>query len=78
LNLHFFYQPINEDKISKYNSQLNVKECFSCKTNINLHTHHILPQQEFNNENQKEGFRKNALYNLVVLCDSCHTKTHNF
>lgn len=76
--IHFFYQPIKEDKTSKYNSQLNVKECFSCKTNINLHTHHILPQQEFNNENQKEGFRKNALYNLVVLCDSCHTKTHNF
>ena len=74
--IQFYYKPINEEKTSKYNSKLNVKECYSCKTKLNLHTHHILPQQEFKNDKQKDGFRKNALYNLVVLCESCHNETH--
>jgi DNA mismatch repair protein MutS len=75
--IHFFYQPVQDNKFSKYNSKLNVKECFSCKSHLNLHTHHILPQEQFNNQKQKNGFRKNALYNLVVLCENCHTKTHS-
>jgi len=74
--IQFYYKPINEEKTSKYNSKLNVKECYSCKTKLNLHTHHILPQQEFKNDKQKDGFWKNALYNLVVLCESCHNETH--
>ena len=65
-------------KKSKYNSKLAIDKCINCGNNKNLHTHHILPQQYFSNNNNKiEGFDKNALYNLIILCEKCHNQIHS-
>ena len=65
-------------KKSKYNSKLAIDKCINCGNNKNLHTHHILPQQYFSNDNNKiEGFDKNALYNLIILCEKCHNQIHS-
>jgi DNA mismatch repair protein MutS len=62
---------------SKYNSKLNVKECFKCGSREQLHTHHVFPQKNFNDSVAKDGFRKNGLYNLLVLCHACHERVHH-
>jgi DNA mismatch repair protein MutS len=61
-------------KTSKYNKKLLINECYQCKSTIDLHTHHITPQEYFN-ENSIHS--KNGLYNLVILCQKCHLKIHN-
>lgn len=61
---------------SKYNAKLNVSECFKCGSREQLHTHHIFPQKNFENDIDMDGFRKNALYNLLVLCHCCHEQVH--
>lgn len=64
---------------SRYNKELEVRECFKCFSRENLHTHHIFPQENFKGDEvtiQKDGFRKNALYNLLVLCHECHEELH--
>ena len=64
---------------SRYNKELEVRECFKCSSRENLHTHHIFPQENFRGEEEsilKDGFRKNGLYNLLVLCHECHEKLH--
>lgn len=64
---------------SRYNKDLEVRECFKCFSRENLHTHHIFPQENFKGNEvsiQKDGFRKNALYNLLVLCHECHEELH--
>ena len=45
-------------------------ECKICKSNKDLHTHHIIYQ----NVNKGEG--KNYKNNLIVLCEECHIKLH--
>ena len=61
------------NKKSKYNSSLKVEECFRCGSRENLHTHHIFPQKCFDKKEVLEnGFRKNGLYNLLILCMTCH------
>lgn len=67
-----------KEKRSRYNKKLEVKECFKCSSRENLHTHHIFPQEHFKKDNiLGDGFRKNALYNLLVLCHSCHEDLHH-
>ena len=67
-----------KEKKSRYNKKLEVKECFKCSSRENLHTHHIFPQENFKQDNiLSDGFRKNALYNLLVLCHSCHEDLHH-
>lgn len=71
------YDSISEDKFSKYNSDLVVKECEICKSKDKLETHHIVWQKDFDSEqinHSKLHLQKNNLSNLVVLCQSCHDK----
>ena len=66
-----------DPKPSRYNSKLSIIACENCNSKQNLHTHHILPQQVCENQNVSEsGFRKNGLYNLKVLCETCHETIH--
>jgi DNA mismatch repair protein MutS len=65
---------IVHSKKSKYNSKVHMTQCEHCKSNENLHTHHIQPQNEFT-ELQKTQMNKK--HNLVVLCDKCHHDYHH-
>ena len=57
-------------KVSRYNKEIYMTECKICKSNKDLHTHHIIYQ----NVNKGEG--KNYKNNLIVLCEECHIKLH--
>jgi len=70
------YDSINE-KQSKYNSNIFLKQCEICKSKNKLETHHIVWQKDFNNDNinkDKIYLQKNDASNLVVLCSLCHDK----
>jgi len=63
-------------KTSKYNSKIYVDQCQLCSSKIQLHTHHIQAQQ-YADENGFVGtYHKNSTFNLMVLCQDCHTKIH--
>lgn len=62
---------------SKYNSKkivifCEIKEC----ANLADHTHHILEQQNADENGFVGHVRINHKANLVGLCESCHTKVH--
>jgi len=61
-------------KTSRYNKKLLMNECFQCQSTVDLHTHHIIPQEMFN-ENSISS--KDGLYNLIVLCQKCHYQLHS-
>ena len=63
-------------RVSKYNSKMTLDQCFVCQSRKQLHTHHIFPQKEFH-EKKTIHFQKDALYNLIVLCEECHIKVHH-
>lgn len=63
-------------KRSKYNSKVKMDECISCGSRDRLHTHHIFPQKLFEKGDVIQGFKKNASYNLIPLCEICHMRTH--
>ena len=76
-HVHFDYTLPNQEKKSRYNSKLSMDECLRCQSRVNLHTHHIFPQKYFKDgKDALNGFRKNALYNLIVLCEECHHDVH--
>jgi len=62
-------------KKSKYNSNVYLNCCEFCGNKIDLHTHHIRPQSQAV-DNFIEHIPKNATYNLIVLCKSCHLNLH--
>lgn len=65
-------------KSSRYNCKLEMTECVQCGARDNLQTHHRFQQENFRENNTtKDGFRKNGLYNLTILCRSCHEKLHH-
>ena len=71
------------DKKSNYNSGKYVFECELCgkkktKNVINLETHHINFQKDFNNglHSTKSHIKKNSKYNLLVVCNLCHDNIH--
>ena len=67
-------------KKSRYNANLYIDECYQCGKTLedeNLHTHHIVHQQDANEKGiVKEKYHKNRIFNLKVLCSSCHVKEH--
>jgi DNA mismatch repair protein MutS len=65
------------NKRSRYNKKLIVDKCSICGSIENLHTHHIIPQKEFDEHGFKEHIQKNKLYNLQVLCEKCHIHLHH-
>lgn len=69
---------VPSSKKSSYNRNLSVQSCQICKSRVNLHTHHVLSQKYIKeNEGKLGGYKKNAKYNLRVLCEKCHDKTHH-
>jgi DNA mismatch repair protein MutS len=63
---------------SRYNADVVVSKCEICGSREALETHHIIPQASATATGRiGPGKHKNSKDNLVVLCDSCHTKHHN-
>jgi DNA mismatch repair protein MutS len=67
---------ITPTKNSRYNSNIYIDYCKVCTATKSLVVHHILPQAEFI-EGNCIPYRKNIEHNLVVLCESCHSKVHH-
>ena len=66
-------------RTSPYNSKLLVKECEICGNRINsiLEVHHITQQKEANKDGfLPDGTHKDAINNLIVLCEKCHDEHH--
>lgn len=67
-------------KLSNYNNGKYVDRCEICSSNKKLETHHINFQKDFDKDGyhkNKFHIKKNALYNLMTLCESCHDMIHN-
>lgn len=65
-------------EFSRYNQSKLVTECEICSSTLNVDIHHIYEQNEANSEGLlKDGFHKNALWNLTAVCSSCHSKIHD-
>lgn len=65
------------NKKSRYNSDLVLDECYFCKSKNKLECHHINWQKDFNKNKVKKKqphIKKNKIYNLMVVCSSCHDK----
>jgi len=65
------------EKKSRYNARLYMDECSMCKSKLNLHTHHIREQNEADSQGYIEYYNKNSIFNLMVLCQDCHSKIHS-
>ncbi len=63
-------------KKSNYNKDLLMLECHICKCKDHLETHHINFQKDCDEVKvkNKPHIKKNATYNLVILCSKCHDK----
>ena len=59
--------PENWDNIRLLALQRDNYECGNCKSNKNLHVHHIVPLSRGGSNN---------LSNLRTLCEDCHKKLH--
>lgn len=68
-------QPIGLRR-SKYNKKLIMDKCRLCESKHDLHTHHIIPQKNFGKNKIGGGYKKDAMYNIVVLCRHCHEELH--
>ncbi len=67
---------IIELKKSRYNSKLFVDRCAICEK-PSSETHHILEQNKSDENNFIGHLHKNALSNLIPLCENCHTQVHH-
>jgi DNA mismatch repair protein MutS len=67
---------ILSDKKSKYNTLVKVDLCSICGTNVNLQSHHIKEQHTADDNNFIDHFHKNKEFNILVLCQKCHTNIH--
>ena len=65
-----------EIKTSNYNSNNWMVECYFCKSQEKLETHHINWQKdcEENRVKNKPHLNKNSNYNLLTVCQHCHDK----
>jgi len=71
---------IMAEKTSHYNKGKYVDKCEICSSTKKLETHHINFQKDFDKDGyhrNKFHIKKNALYNLMTLCESCHDMIHN-
>jgi DNA mismatch repair protein MutS len=63
-------------KRSRYNSKLYKSECAVCKK-PSTEVHHIQEQHTADSNGLIGHIHKNALHNLVNVCDSCHDDIHS-
>jgi len=64
-------------QVSRYNKRFVLTECFLCGSKDHLHTHHITPQAEFASSKNTVHAKKDGLYNLMALCETCHEHLHH-
>jgi DNA mismatch repair protein MutS len=68
---------------SRYNSKIYIDSCSICGKESpsnseikNLQTHHIREQKEADKNGFIDDFHKNRSFNLLVICEECHTHIH--
>ena len=64
---------ILDGKASHFNARLYKRECATCGKAAK-ETHHLREQNEANEDGMIDHFHKNALHNLVWICEDCHHK----
>lgn len=62
---------------SRYNKDLYMTLCGVCGEQKAIDTHHIEYQCNSDNEGFFKDYHKDAKYNLIPLCKSCHQKEHS-
>lgn len=62
-------------KTSRYNANVYLDACAICKTPA-TEVHHIKEQHSAGPDHYIDTFHKNALFNLVALCSTCHAQVH--
>ena len=74
------YHPTSRGELahttSTYNAQKIRGICEMCNTQIGEEIHHLQPQKEANDKGFIGSIHMNHPANLMTLCESCHTKTH--
>lgn len=71
---------LTSGKKSNYNNDMYVDSCHVCNSNINLESHHIIMQKDFDKSGlnkSKKHITKDSKANLIVLCSSCHDDVHS-
>ena len=63
-------------KKSRYNALVRVDMCSMCGVTIDLHTHHVKEQHTADDNGYIDHFHKNREFNMLVLCQKCHTNLH--
>jgi DNA mismatch repair protein MutS len=76
-------QSVLRNKKSNYNSSIYMDKCQICghkpkPTEKPLETHHIKEQVNADENNMIEGYNKNDMSNLAVLCNECHDMTEKY
>ena len=68
---------IQDDRLSRYNSKVFMGKCELCDKQ-STETHHIIEQHHSNAEGfiEDKGYHKNKEFNLITLCEDCHTNIH--
>ena len=63
-------------KRSNYNKKKIMKKCEICSSTKNLETDHMMPQCDTDDKGfvNDKHYHKNEIFNLAVLCKSCHLK----
>jgi len=62
---------------SRYNGKIYRDVCILCGDNKDLHSHHLIPQKEADNQGFIGHIPKNIAGNLVTLCSNCHHHIHS-
>jgi DNA mismatch repair protein MutS len=63
-------------KTSKYSSDVYRTRCTLCGSTKSLNVHHIIHQKDASDKKLRNGLHVHSTDNLMVLCESCHQKTH--
>lgn len=62
---------------SRYNPTKWMEKCEKCGATKDLHTHHIRPQASATPDGYIGVYPKDAAFNLMTLCASCHRNEHS-
>ena len=70
--------PLGGSKKSRYNTELLLGICSikGCKQKA-IDTHHIKPQKDADKHNNIDHHHKNALHNVIGLCEQHHHEIHH-
>lgn len=65
-----------ENKRSRYNRRKVVDRCEVCGE-MATEVHHVTPQRDADADGFIGHYHKNALHNLMALCERCHARQHD-